>query len=141
MNLNMGMIQMKKLITATSEVILPLLQQKPELESKIHIASNVPEQFSCDVTKVKQVLLNLLYNAAKFTNRGLITLRVSLDSHQGIEEVSSDTNTLLKTWTHDRQFIKFTVQDTGVGIDPQNFEKIFSAFEQVSINKYIRARL
>lgn len=61
-----------------------------------------------DMTKVQQMLFNLLTNAAKFTKRGIITLT--------IERVSED--------------VVFQVTDTGIGIPPEKVETMFGAFTQ-----------
>jgi signal transduction histidine kinase len=66
-----------------------------------------------DVTKLKQVLLNLVSNASKFTENGTITLEVR-------EEMHDD----LSTW------IAFRVRDTGIGMTPEQTQKLFQAFTQ-----------
>lgn len=66
-----------------------------------------------DLTKVRQTLFNLLSNATKFTEKGQITLRIRRES-------SSEG--------HER--IKFTVQDTGIGMTPEQLGKLFQAFTQ-----------
>jgi signal transduction histidine kinase/CheY-like chemotaxis protein/HPt (histidine-containing phosphotransfer) domain-containing protein len=66
-----------------------------------------------DPLRLEQVLINLLGNAIKFTNRGEIRLRVELlESAEG------------------RQRLRFAVQDTGIGLAPDQIEKLFSAFTQ-----------
>ncbi|WP_158215439.1 sensor histidine kinase [Candidimonas nitroreducens] len=75
----------------------------------------LPHTVLLDARRLRQVLLNLLSNAAKFTRRGLITLRV--------RAVRADTAS--PVWTLD-----FEVSDTGIGIDPGRQDSIFKAFEQ-----------
>ena len=65
----------------------------------------------CDVTKLRQALFNLLSNACKFTDRGTITLSVTRESRG-------------------RDFIAFAVQDTGIGMTPEQTGKLFQAFSQ-----------
>ena len=65
-----------------------------------------------DVTKVQQILLNLVGNAAKFTQNGTVTLSVA-------PELSIE-----------KDFIVFTVQDTGIGMTPEQQTKIFDSFTQ-----------
>ncbi|RMF15264.1 MAG: response regulator [Candidatus Dadabacteria bacterium] len=65
-----------------------------------------------DVTRLRQILFNLLSNACKFTENGTITLRVQREGPQGSER------------------IRFDVIDTGIGIDPDKLERIFRPFEQ-----------
>ncbi len=124
-------IKPRDLVKDVSEVITPLVTQKPEIEFKTVLANEVPESFSGDLTRIKQVLINLLSNAVKFTTRGSITLRVGVDSSQRILDASVDPKMFMKSWANSNNFIKFTVEDTGRGIEPEDYDKIFSAFEQV----------
>jgi GAF domain-containing protein/anti-sigma regulatory factor (Ser/Thr protein kinase) len=65
-----------------------------------------------DLTKVRQTLFNLLSNACKFTHRGTIALDVVQKSVKG------------------RPWIRFRVRDTGIGMTPEQMEKLFQAFSQ-----------
>ncbi|HAX75621.1 MAG TPA: hybrid sensor histidine kinase/response regulator [Cyanobacteria bacterium UBA11372] len=76
----------------------------------------LPEGIYTDEKRLRQVLINLLGNAIKFTDSGLVKLDVSL-----IEKLHDAT-----TFP-----IRFQVQDTGVGIAPEDINKLFEAFEQV----------
>lgn len=67
---------------------------------------------NADGRRLKQILLNLLSNAVKFTESGSVTLKV--DSEAG--------------------YIKFAVIDTGIGISPEEAEKLFQLFQQVGSN-------
>lgn len=73
-----------------------------------------PEITTCkaDEGRLKQILLNLLTNAIKFTESGSVTLKVESES----------------------KFIKFAVIDTGIGISPEEREKLFELFQQVGSN-------
>ena len=65
-----------------------------------------------DLTKVRQILLNLLSNASKFTQDGSITLHAERKTVNGSD------------------WLSFRVSDTGIGIDPEQAERIFDAFAQ-----------
>ena len=65
-----------------------------------------------DLTKVRQCLFNLLSNANKFTEKGTITL------------------TLSQYWQDDQSWVRFQVQDTGIGMTQEQQQKIFKAFTQ-----------
>lgn len=65
-----------------------------------------------DETKVRQVLLNLLGNAAKFTNGGEVSLEVARESVDGAD------------------WLNFTVRDTGIGMSPEQLERVFAEFVQ-----------
>jgi signal transduction histidine kinase/CheY-like chemotaxis protein len=63
-----------------------------------------------DPIRLRQILINFLSNAAKFTEEGEIRLQIN---------------------RHDHRFIQITVKDTGMGIDEADYDKLFKAFEQV----------
>ena len=79
---------------------------------------NVPEHLYGDALRLKQVLSNLLSNAAKYTQEGNITLKVSGEKKSGQNVIMS-----------------FIVQDTGVGISEQELPKIFEPFERADISE------
>jgi len=78
---------------------------------------NVPSTMISDQSKVRQVLVNLLGNAGKFTHDGQVTLSVS--SQAG------------RNGTQELEHIVFKIADTGQGIPPEKLETIFEAFMQV----------
>ncbi len=83
------------------------------LELVGHIASNCPTALFGDPTRVRQILLNLVGNAIKFTDRGEIVVRIGV-----LRE------------SFDRVVIDCTVSDTGIGIDPKVQHRIFESFAQ-----------
>ncbi|NDJ22576.1 response regulator [Nostoc sp. B(2019)] len=82
--------------------------------------SMLPAGVLADEKRLRQVLINLLGNGIKFTDKGAVTLKVA------VLETALDTN---------YRRISFQVQDTGVGIEPEQIDKIFQAFEQVGDRK------
>ncbi|WP_235440851.1 PAS domain S-box protein, partial [Limnoraphis robusta] len=87
------------------------------LDLCFEIAPEVPQFIVADAQKLRQVLLNLLSNAIKFTKKGNVTLRVQTQEFQ-------QPNTLM-----------FEVEDTGVGIAPEELNTIFDAFVQAQAGK------
>lgn len=83
------------------------------LELTSHVASAVPVQLVGDPGRLRQVLANLLDNAVKFTERGTIELRVTAATLAARQAV-----------------LRFAVQDTGIGLDPERRGEIFDAFAQ-----------
>lgn len=81
---------------------------------ELQLSSSLPEYVSLDAGKLRQILINLMGNAVKFTESGTVTLRVNA-------EKMSDGN-----WK-----LNFEVEDTGVGIAADKIETIFEAFTQV----------
>ncbi|MEO5616878.1 MAG: ATP-binding protein, partial [Candidatus Eisenbacteria bacterium] len=83
------------------------------LELACDIAPDAPDRLVGDPSRLRQVILNLVGNAIKFTERGDIVLGVDVDSE------------------HERRVtLRFSVQDTGVGIPPDKQRLIFEAFRQ-----------
>jgi signal transduction histidine kinase/streptogramin lyase/DNA-binding NarL/FixJ family response regulator len=80
--------------------------------------AHLPLHLLADEKRLRQVLLNLLGNAVKFTARGQVTFRVVLVSPPRANHAETAT-------------LRFEIQDTGAGIDSGELEKIFQPFEQV----------
>ncbi|WP_052261783.1 ATP-binding protein [Leisingera sp. ANG-M1] len=84
------------------------------IELRTDYPEEMPREFVGDASKVRQILMNLLGNAIKFTEQGNVTLRVSFnESEPGCP-------------------LRIQVSDTGIGIDKEQLSWIFSAFEQVN---------
>lgn len=81
--------------------------------------SELPTGVYVDEKRLRQVLINLLGNALKFTDHGAVTFKVKLCGHR----LGDDSARAVK--------IRFQVEDTGVGISSDYLEKIFMPFEQV----------
>lgn len=85
-----------------------------KLELILDIDENVPQYVEVDSIKLKQILVNLMSNALKFTQVGIV--RLEIKKHKAInKDISS---------------LQFSVKDTGKGIKQINHKKIFSSFEQ-----------
>jgi len=86
-----------------------------------------------DVTKVRQTLFNLLSNASKFTEKGVIRLRVSEKVSKSVSGNTATTQTSSHSLTHpltDSRSLLFTVTDTGIGMTAEQLTKLFQAFSQ-----------
>ncbi|ANV90391.1 PAS domain S-box protein [Picosynechococcus sp. PCC 8807] len=86
------------------------------------IDPDIPDYLLVDDQRLRQVLLNLLGNAIKFTHQGSVVLDVQLNQ---------PPQTPPKSPKHHWHRVHFAVRDTGCGIDPENHQKIFLPFEQV----------
>ena len=80
-----------------------------------HIDPDVPERVKLDPTRLRQVLVNLLGNAVKFTEKGQVIFRAGM--HRG--------------GSNGRAVLEFTVEDSGPGIDPLVQDHLFEAFNQL----------
>jgi len=83
------------------------------LDSKIAI--DVPAVVSGDVYRLRQILINLVGNAVKFTRRGGVTVH--------LDALASDH-------ARDELLLRFTIEDTGVGLTPEQIAKLFRPFAQ-----------
>lgn len=106
------------LLTGVVEIIRIRATQKG-LTFNYLPGENLPQHILIDERRLRQVLINLLGNAVKFTRQGSVTLKVnSSPTHQ----------------TPPKKFcqLSFEIEDTGIGIDPHELSHIFQPFEQVS---------
>jgi len=95
------------------------------LELVCHVRDDVPDPLIGAAGRLRQVLLNLVGNAIKFTERGAAVLRVSLE-HPILPPVLAPGASLAPVQT----VLCFEIVDTGIGIAPDMQRKIFEAFEQ-----------
>jgi signal transduction histidine kinase len=103
--------------------LLPLLEDISEYATALclrqkncfhcQLPSRVPTLIDVDGNRLRQVLLNLLSNSAKFTHDGVVTLSVNLESNER------------------GRYLHFAVSDTGIGIDLTSNIDIFGAFQQI----------
>lgn len=93
--------------------IVRLKVNNKEVELLLHMSRDLPLHFQADPTRLRQILINLLSNATKFTESGEIELSAEVLSQQESECE-----------------IRFSVRDTGVGIAPERQQMIFEAFSQ-----------
>jgi signal transduction histidine kinase/CheY-like chemotaxis protein len=95
---------------------------------------NLPTGIKADEKRLRQVLLNLLGNAVKFTQRGKVTLNVS---RRGNTQRAGSASRLPQTREGKREALplqvtlRFEIIDTGVGMTPEQLDKIWKPFEQV----------
>ncbi|MEK7355640.1 MAG: response regulator [Bdellovibrionota bacterium] len=112
-----GQIYIEKTRLSVAREIHDLLQLvKPTLESKgltlrVSYRTRIPETIESDLTRFREVLINLLTNAAKFTDRGSIGVDVSFD-------IDADGTGLLR----------IVVADTGIGVPAEDQQKLFRPF-------------
>ncbi len=103
----------KKMLMEAAEDARGAAEEKG-LEFQLEISGELPVELNGDEERIRQVLRNLLDNAVKYTNAGRVRFKAEPDGPVG-----------------ERVTVKFTVQDTGIGIEKENLQKIFRNFEQV----------
>jgi two-component system, sensor histidine kinase and response regulator len=99
-------------IRGVLELVQPLAAQKGLTLASV-VDANVPAHLTGDPGRVRQVLLNLLSNAVKFTERGGIDVRVSVPDGTGGPVT-----------------LRFEVEDTGIGVEPEIRTHLFEPFRQ-----------
>ena len=106
-----------------NEVLYMLAPQAREKGLKLTFldTSQLPSTIVGDITRLRQVLINLISNAIKFTETGSIEVSVIIRNNSDINH-SSAANT---------DEIHFTIKDTGIGIPRDRLERLFKAFSQV----------
>ena len=113
LDLNYSATDFVDLIERTTELVRYAAHSKG-LELLLDIDPTVPRTVLIDPVRLRQVLTNLLSNAVKFTEEGEIELSV--------RTTEAGTN---------RKTVRISVRDTGVGISPENRQRVFDAFSQV----------
>jgi len=111
-------IDLARLLESITPAFEPLIQQKG-LSMKINISEGLPLIYA-DEARVKQILINLLANAIKFTQHGGITLTAS-PSERGIQQGGEPI------------LAEICVTDTGIGIKEEDISKIFDKFVQADL--------
>ncbi|MBP0019275.1 MAG: response regulator [Cyanobacteria bacterium SBLK] len=108
------------------------------LELAYFMHPDTPTQIIGDLTRLRQVLVNLLNNAIKFTDRGEVTLTIKSDrinqqhfDYAQCKPITNNTSTTLSTSQQPTTKFYFAVKDTGIGIPPDKRDRLFQSFTQV----------
>nr|WP_245817491.1 ATP-binding protein [Hydrococcus rivularis] len=114
------------------EEMLALRAESKGLEFIIERSNDLPRYVNTDDKKLRQVLINLLGNAIKFTHEGSVTLRASsVMSHDSLARSHKEKSKNDQGQTT----IYFEIEDTGAGIAPEEIETLFEAFVQTESGK------
>ncbi|MDD5394805.1 MAG: ATP-binding protein [Thiothrix sp.] len=113
LNIYKGNFELLNMVQGVIDLLAESAHNK-RLELGFSIDHAVPATLVSDSVRLRQILLNLLGNAIKFTDKGRVLLNVQL--------VETKANALL---------LRFEVQDTGCGIDAEDLPKLFGAFSQL----------
>ena len=90
--------------------LLSMLATEGNVQMISHVAENIPDNLQGDPTRIRQIILNLMSNAFKFTEEGFVLLKV---------EYNETKDQLL-----------FSVKDTGIGLTPEQQDKLFTSYSQ-----------
>ena len=97
-------------VVAEVESIIASQASKKALDFTVEYVYPLPESINSDVLRIKQILLNLCGNAIKFTDSGAVRIKLRYDTEQDI--------------------LTITIRDTGIGMTPEQVEKLFKPFKQ-----------
>jgi signal transduction histidine kinase/ActR/RegA family two-component response regulator len=106
-------VELRPFLRSVAEVMRVKTDEKG-LVLALDAAAGLPDVVQVDQRRLRQVLLNLLGNAVKFTDRGTVSLCVSEERREG-----------------DHSLVRIDVRDTGIGMSPEDLPTIFEPFKQV----------
>lgn len=112
MDLSLEHFDLAELVEDVSTTAAPLIQKNGN-RFQLHCAPDIGTMYA-DLTKVRQILLNVLSNAAKFTHQGIITVQVSRQHIGDVEHAC------------------FRIADTGIGISSEQMALLFQEFTQAN---------
>lgn len=118
MNIEEAPYSIRELVDSVDNIIRIKAEQK-QLELDVEIDEDLPDALMGDAVRIRQVVTNLLTNAVKYTNEG----RISLNVYQ------------IPGGEKDFQ-LGISVADTGIGISPEDMEKLFGRFERIDLAKH-----
>lgn len=101
--------------------VMSMMEQRVKgkpVEVIARVSDSVPRKLYGDIGRVKQIIINIMGNATKFTHEGAVTLTVSW------EQEGNDTGRMI-----------VSVSDTGIGIREEDMDKLFRSFEQADMKK------
>ncbi|MBD3882349.1 response regulator [Phormidium tenue FACHB-886] len=110
-------------LLANLEELLQLRAATKGIQLHFHLSDDLPSQIQTDEAKLRQILLNLLGNAIKFTSQGSVSLRMQIASAASASSISAAPT------------LCFEVEDTGSGIAPEELDRVFEAFTQTEMGR------
>ncbi len=112
LSLNIVPFRLSDLLSGISSLLAPRAEAKG-VELRLEAASGIPTELEGDPARLRQVLINLVSNAVKFTRQGEVRVKISLQQDHPLQPL-----------------LRFTVSDTGIGIPPEAQEHLFAPFTQ-----------
>ena len=102
-----------RVVEDVAEMLAPKAYAKG-LDISCDVARDIPQPVRGDANRVRQILINLVNNAIKFTDQGAVAVRVQREK-----------------WEGGQLRLRFCVSDTGIGIPPERLDRLFKSFSQV----------
>lgn len=94
---------------------------------------NLPAKLYGDEVRIRQILVNILNNAIKYTEKGSVTLKVGMSEQQNADAINN--NNVTGSQPAKNIIITFTISDTGIGIKSENISHLFDSFSRFDENK------
>jgi signal transduction histidine kinase/CheY-like chemotaxis protein len=110
MEISLETFEVREVVAAAAAMVRPLVEKNGN-RLEVSVSGNAGTMHA-DLTRVRQILLNLLSNASKFTSNGTVELTVARDEQRG------------------REWVVFTVRDTGIGMTAEQLSRLFQPFTQ-----------
>ena len=126
LDLDIQPMDIRQVVGDTIQTLSARVHDDP-VEIVLRIEQSVPRNLDGDAGRLRQVLINLVGNAIKFTESGEIVVDVSLDetkSPRADSTVDSEVDDADSVW------VRIAVRDTGIGIEPEALDRIFEEFRQ-----------
>ena len=98
--------------------LVKLVAEKKGLQMKVTVSEDIPSRLYGDVGRIRQILINIINNSIKFTQKGSVSVTVSK------QECEDEKVNLI-----------FVIKDTGIGIKKENISAIFESFRQLDMNR------
>ena len=102
--------------------MIKLRAENKHLEFHVNVSPDVPAKLYGDDVRIRQILMNLLTNAIKYTPKGEVWFRVNVKQKA---DGGNGTDVILH----------FEVEDTGIGIKPEDMDKLFAKFERIEVER------
>ncbi|CAO3376186.1 ATP-binding protein [Azospirillum argentinense] len=107
-----------EVVEESAELVAGRIEEKG-LQLSVDVGPGVPDRLTGDPTRVRQILINLMGNAVKFTEKGSVAVTVSAEPRSGIDD-GTDGGVMLR----------FAVTDSGIGLTGEQRAKLFQPFQQ-----------
>ncbi|MEW2038623.1 ATP-binding protein, partial [Streptomyces sp. NPDC005534] len=121
LELEQAPVDLRDCIESAFDLIAPRAHEKPALDLAYIVDPGLPDMIMCDGLRLRQIIINLLGNAVKFTDSGEIVLTAAPDSTGPAGSELDEGNFTLR----------ISVRDTGVGIPADRIGQLFQPFEQL----------
>lgn len=133
------------LATLVNDVInmISIKIESKKLEFHVNVQRDLPARLFGDDVRIRQILVNLLTNAVKYTEHGGVSLSISAEKTEIIKQTKSEENDKLlqpgmsgeENNSEKYAALRFSVTDTGIGIREEDMEKLFAKFERLDVER------